>query len=59
MLGQLGQQLGQAIVVDLHLEFFVDSVEHLAIDAMESRIPVIGHGWTQVGFGFDLLHSTQ
>src|SRR5262249_10564476 len=45
MLGDLGQQLGQAIVVDLHLELFVDGVEHLAIDAMEPRIRVVGHGW--------------
>jgi hypothetical protein len=50
MLGDLGQQLGEAIVVDLHLEFFVDGVEHLAIDAMEPRIQVIGHGWDP-GFG--------
>src|SRR5262249_35382863 len=58
MLGQLGEQLGQAIVVDLHLEFFVDGIEHLAIDAMEPRIRVVGHGWDP-GFciGFDLLHS--
>src|SRR5215813_9835078 len=28
MLGDLGQQLGQAIVVDLHLEFFVDGIAH-------------------------------
>src|SRR5262245_54655824 len=44
MLGDLGQQLGQAIVVDLHLEFFVDGVEHLAIDAIGPRIRNIGHG---------------
>src|SRR5262249_37357373 len=50
MLGDLGQQLGEAIVVDLHLEFFVDGVEHPAIDAMEPRIWIIGHGWNP-GFG--------
>jgi len=44
MLGDLGQQLGQAIVVDLHLEFFVDGVEHLAIDAIGPRLRIIGHG---------------
>jgi hypothetical protein len=58
MLGDLGQQLGQAIVVDLHLEFFVDGVEHLAIDAIGPRIRIIGHGWDPgFGIGFDLLHS--
>jgi len=60
MLGQLGEQLGQAIVVDFHLEFFVDGVAHLAVDAMGPRIRVIGHGWNP-GFGidFDLLHSMR
>src|SRR6516225_9104198 len=43
-------RLRLAILVDLHLEFFVDGVEHLAIDAMEPRIRIIGHGWDP-GFG--------
>jgi hypothetical protein len=54
MLGDLGQQLGKAIVVDLHLEFFVDGVEHLAIDAIGPRIRIIGHG---CGPGFGLAST--
>src|SRR5207245_2994619 len=41
----LSQQTYSAISVYLHLEFFVYGVEHLSIDAIGSRIRIIGHGW--------------
>jgi hypothetical protein len=38
MIGDLGEKLGQAIVVDLHLQLFVETIDQLAVNAAMQRV---------------------
>ena len=37
MLGSVGEQLVEPLVIDLHLQLFVEAVRHLALDAVPQR----------------------